>query len=150
MIARVARRIAVVLIGYLAALVASTTLLWSLAFMAAQLWLQLWVKKSPGGLPPEIEALIVILVVSIAFSVLPAAVFVVATEVFAWRRLWVHLLGAFLIAGLIVLTTLGWPAYVSAFDWAIAGSIVVSALLAGFVYWFVSGRSAGKLVSDSP
>jgi hypothetical protein len=149
MIAHIAKRIAVVSMGYLAALAASTALLWSLAFIAAQLWPQLWVKKSPSGLPPEIEVLIVILVVSIAFSVLPAAVFVVATEVFAWRHLRVHLLGAFLIASLIVLMTLGWPAYVSTFDWVVAGIAIVSALLAGFVYWFISGRHAGRLVSDS-
>lgn len=144
MSAHIAKRIAVVSLGYLTALAASTVFLWSLASLAAYLWFRLWVKNGPSGLPPEIEFLGLLMVVSVAFSILPAAALILVAEVFGWRRLWTYLIGAVLIASLIMLMTLDWPRDVSVVVLGIPASLIASALLAGLVYWLIAGRHAGS------
>jgi hypothetical protein len=147
MIAHIAKRIGLVVMGYISALAASAILVWGFAFYVGYTSFQLWIRQMPERLPPEYEALIFILVMMLIYSFLPVLILVLVAETFRWRRLWIYLLGSVLVLAVVTLP-MSFPAStgpMTSLDWIVLLATNLSALLGGFIYWAIAGRQAGWL-----
>ncbi|MFZ5677270.1 MAG: hypothetical protein ACOZAM_30270 [Pseudomonadota bacterium] len=143
MIAHIAKRIAFIVTGYLAAVVVSTVLACGFTKHVVG-FTSFYVPKVPIFLPPEYVAVLLALIIRTAYSFLPALVLILIAEAFGWRRLWTYLIGALLVAlSAFLLFIPVWTAEMIVFDLASDPAMLLFALSGGFVYWAVAGRRAG-------
>jgi hypothetical protein len=148
MIAHIAKRIAFVVLGYFAGLAAgAASFPGILAIISAlnpssQLWQMMGFAPFALLVAPIILFYIMWIVMMLTF--IPAAILNALTEIFDLRRLWLHLLIAVLLAGGAgLLIAPDWFTDMNLDRWLITFAILLSALIAGFVYWGIAGQYAG-------
>jgi hypothetical protein len=148
MMAHIAKRVAFVVLGYFAGLaVGAASFPGILAIIssfnpASQLWQMMGFAPLALLVAPIIILYVMWIVMVLTF--IPAAILNALTELFGLRQLWLHLLIAVLLAGGAGLLIA--PDWFTAMDldrWLITLAILLSALIAGFVYWAVAGQFAG-------
>lgn len=148
MIAHIAKRIAFVVLGYVVALAAGATVfpiilaLISAFYPDSELW------QTMGFAPLALLVAPIILFYSMwivmILTAIPAAILNGLTEIFGLRALWLHLLIAALLAvGASLLLMPDWFLDMNFNRWLITFAILLSALLAGLVYWAIAGQRAG-------
>ncbi|WP_119390405.1 hypothetical protein [Taklimakanibacter lacteus] len=135
MIAHIAKRIGLIMVGYAAAMVVSALPVWRVTLVTgptAYYW------TSEGHIVgPEYTALIFSLTEMLIYPFLPALAFISAAETFRWRRLWIYLIGWVLVLAVSIL--LMSPPY-SPLAMVVA---YLSVLVGGLIYWAIAGRQAG-------
>jgi hypothetical protein len=148
MITRIAKRLFSVVLGYFAALVVGAAAFPGLlAIISAfhpdsDLWQMMGFAPLALLVAPIILFYVMWIVMVLTF--IPAAILNCATEIFALRALWLHLLIAVVLtvgAGLLLVPD--WFLDMNLDRWLITLAILLSALLAGLVYWAIAGQRAG-------
>jgi hypothetical protein len=148
MIAHIAKRIFLVVLGYFAGLSAGAAafpgflLIISYFKPESQLWQFLGLGPIAVVVAPVI--LFTVMWIVMMLTGIPAAVLNLLTEVFVLRQLWLHLLIALLLAataGLMLVPD--WFSAMTSDRWLITLAIALSALIGGAVYWAIAGRMAG-------
>ena len=148
MIAHIAKRIAFVILGYFAALAAGAAVFPGILLFIAyfkpdsELWQLLGLGPIAVILVPVILVYIMSIVMVLTF--IPAAILKLITEIFSLRQIWVHLLISLLLAaatGLLLVPD--WFSAMSLDRWLLTLAVLLSALVAGLVYWAIAGRMAG-------
>lgn len=143
MIAHIAKRFGLIVTGYVVAVSASAILVWELSrYFPGPTSFYVW--RGPNLAPPELMGFLVALLFLALHSILPAVILILGAELFFWRRLWIYLSGALLVA------VAAFPIYIpnstvglAGFDWSRNLAMTISALLGGLVYWTIAGRHAG-------
>ncbi|MGE0237516.1 MAG: hypothetical protein AB7F09_18470 [Parvibaculaceae bacterium] len=148
MIAHIAKRIAFIVLGYFAALVAGAAIFPGLLLIISEFApaSELWQLVGMGPIALVLMPVILVYIMSIVMilTFIPAAVFKLITEIFALRRLWLHLLISLsLAAGAGLMMVPGWFSAMNTDRWLITLAIGLSALVGGVVYWAIAGRMAG-------
>lgn len=155
MIAHIAKRFAFVVLGYLVALLAgSAAFPGVLALISSfnpdsQLWQMMGFAPLALLVAPII--LFYVMWIVMVLTVIPAAVLNGLTEIFALRALWQHLVIAALLAvfaGLLLAPD--WFFDMNTDRWLVTLAILLSALIAGVVYWAIAGQRAGFRMSVTP
>lgn len=148
MIAHIAKRIAFVVLGYVVALAAGATAFpVLLALISAfhpdsDLWQMMGFAPLALLMAPII--FFYVLWIVMILTCIPAAILNGLTEIFALRALWLHLLiAAALAVGAGLLLVPDWFLDMNLDRWLISLAILLSALLAGLVYWAIAGQRAG-------
>lgn len=140
MIAHIAKRVSLIVVGYLAAIAAIGILVWaSDLFVEPEGPTAFYVPQGPVVLPPEYAKLVLILAFLLLLPLLPALILIPIAEALRWRRLWIYLIGWVLVFAAITFSTL--------LPFSPAGTTVanLSALLGGCIYWAIAGRQAGVM-----
>lgn len=142
------KRLLLVVVGYLAALVASLAaivviyaILGSLpgmpSYFGAMTLSPLLLLMAPG------VALFTLLVVMV-MSALPALALALLAELFALRYLWLFALaGAALAGGCFIYATPTFLGAIDGSDWADLAIVIAAGLVGGTFYWLIAGRRAG-------
>jgi len=129
------RRLAVILLAFLASAAAVVPVVLLLSVLAGSL----------PALDSELLSYIIVAFIMLAvLTFLPAAAVIAVAE---WKRIrhWLFFTSAGGLTALLLLFLLGfvqglqWP---TAVNWAV---LTIGGLAAGFVYWLVAGRASGKL-----
>lgn len=148
MIAHIAKRIAFVVLGYFAGLAAGAAAFPSLLILMStfnpdsQLW-QL-AGFAPYALIMMPIILFYVLWIVMILTIIPAAILNGLTEIFGLRALWLHLLIATLLAGIAGLLLVPvWFSEMNLDRWLVTVAILLSAWIAGLVYWAIAGQRAG-------
>lgn len=149
MIGRIALRIVLVIVGYLVGVLAG-----SVALPGVMLIISTLVPDSELfallGLGPFLIfaapiIMIYILWITMIITFIPAAILNGLTEIFRLRWLWLHVLIAIVLAiGAGLLIAPDWFSDMNRDRWLITIAIVLSAAVAGLVYWAIAGREAGS------
>jgi len=154
MIAHIAKRIAFVVLGYFVALAAGAAAfpgllaIISAFYPDSQLWQMMGFAPLALLIAPIIFFYVMWIVMILTF--IPAAILNGLTEIFAWRALWLHLLIAMVLAvGAGLLLVPDWFLDMNPDRWLITLAILLSALLAGLVYWAIAGQRAGFRQADA-
>jgi hypothetical protein len=148
MIGHIAKRLAFVVLGYFAGLVVGAISFPGILAIisafnpASQLW------QVMGFAPVALLAVPIILLyvmwIVMMLTVIPAAILNGLAEIFGLRPMWLHLFIALLLAGGAGLQIApDWFTAMNLNRWLITLAILLSALIAGFVYWGIAGQFAG-------
>lgn len=148
MIAHIAKRVAFVVLGYVVALAAGAAAFPGLLAIISSVYpdSQLWQMLGLAPLALLVAPIILFYVMWIVMvlTVIPAAILNVLTEIFTLRALWLHLLIAAALAVLAgLLLAPDWFFDMNRDRWLVTGAILLSALIAGVVYWAIAGQRAG-------
>ena len=130
MIAHIARRLGLIVMGYVAAVSASAILVWEFSrYFPGPTSFYVW--RGANLAQPEFIGSLVALIL--------------AAELFLWRRLWIYLSGTLFVA------VAAFPSYIpsstvglAGFDWGRNLAMTFSALVGGLVYWMIAGRHAAR------
>lgn len=136
MIAPIARRVAFIAIGYVAAIIVTVVPVWRVTLItgpASYYWTE--EGKLVG---PEFTAFILTVTDLAAWLFLPALVLILVAQVIRRRRLWIYMIGWLLILAVFMLSDS------LLFSPAAKMTAILSALLGGFIYWIIAGRQTGK------
>lgn len=135
MIAHIAKRIGLIALGYVAAMMVSVVVVWRVSLFTGPTSYY-WTDQ--GMLVgPEYTAFMLSITDMLILPLLPTLIFILAAEFSRWRRLWIYLVGwTLVIVSVTFLVSLSYSPATT-----IAASL--SALLGGFIYWAIAGRSAG-------
>lgn len=144
MIAHIARRLGLIVMGYVAAVSASAILVWEFSrYFPGPTSFYVW--RGANLAQPEFIGSLVALLFLALHSILPAAILILAAELFLWRRLWIYLSGTLFVA------VAAFPSYIpsstvglAGFDWGRNLAMTFSALVGGLVYWMIAGRHAAR------
>lgn len=154
MIAHIAKRIAFVVLGYFVALAAGAAAfpgllaIISAFYPDSDLWQMMGFAPLAILIAPFIFFYVMWIVMILTF--IPAAILNGLTEIFAWRALWLHLFIAVVLAvGAGLLLVPDWFLDMNLDRWLITLAILLSALLAGLVYWAIAGQRAGFRQADA-
>lgn len=154
MIAHIAKRIAFVVLGYFVALAAGAAAfpgllaIISAFYPDSDLWQMMGFAPLAILIAPIIFFYVMWIVMILTF--IPAAILNGLTEIFAWRALWLHLFIAVVLAvGAGLLLVPDWFLDMNLDRWLITLAILLSALLAGLVYWAIAGQRAGFRQADA-
>ncbi|MBK1864919.1 hypothetical protein [Taklimakanibacter albus] len=136
MIAHIAKRFALIALGYVTATVVSALPVWQVTLVTGPTSYY-WTER--GELVgPEYTALMLTITGMFFFSLVPTLILISTAEIFSWRRLWVYLVGWVLIFAALTLSDL------LPLSPAAKMTANLSALLGGFIYWVIAGRHAGR------
>jgi hypothetical protein len=149
MVGRVAIRVLLLIVGYLAGLTAGSAALPGILLIISSLVSDSEIFKLLGLGPFIILAapiiMFYILWITLVLTFIPAVILNGLTEIFRLRRLWLHMLIAIVLAlGAGLLLAPDWFSGMNRDRWLITMAIVVSAAIAGVVYWMIAGREAGN------
>lgn len=154
MIAHIAKRIAFVVLGYFVALAAGAAAfpgllaIISAFYPDSDLWQMMGFAPLAILIAPIIFFYVMWIVMILTF--IPAAILNGLTEIFAWHALWLHLFIAVVLAvGAGLLLVPDWFLDMNPDRWLITLAILLSALLAGLVYWAIAGQRAGFRQADA-
>ena len=148
MIGQIAKCVAFVVLGYFAGLAAGAAAFPGIIAIissfnpASQLWQVMGFAPVAILVAPII--LFYIMWIVMVLTLIPAAILNGLTEIFGLRPLWLHLLIAVLLAACAgLLLAPDWFSAMNLDRWLITFAILLSALVAGIVYWAIAGRMAG-------
>jgi hypothetical protein len=155
MIGRIALRIVLVIVGYFAGLIAGSASLPGILLIISNLVPDSELFALLGLGPFLILAapivMFYVLWITMVITFIPAAILNGLTEILRLRWLWLHLLIAVLLAvGAGLLLAPDWFSDMNRDRWLITVAIVVSAAIAGLVYWAIAGREAGSWRAPNP
>jgi hypothetical protein len=155
MIGRIALRIVLVIVGYLAGLLAGSAALPGILLIISSIFPDSELFALLGLGPFLILAapiiMFYILWITMILTFIPAAILNGLTEILRLRWLWLHLVIAILLAvgaGLLIMPD--WFSAMSRDRWLITIAIAISAAIAGLVYWAIAGREAGSWRDPTP
>ncbi len=87
---------------------------------------------------------LIVYLVAVIFTCLPAAVGALISEFFRFRQVWLHgPLGAAIGTGAFIYASPELVGTIDGTDWADLGIVASGGLVAGVVYWLIAGRQAG-------
>jgi len=148
MLAAIAGRIAMVVLGYFAALAAGSAAfpgmltLIGLLLPDSKLWD--WLGLGPVAILVAPMVFVFVLTMNFTLTFLPAAIAHLVTEYFSLRALWLHVaIAAALSLGAGLRLLPDWFSDMDADRWLITLAAFLAAAVAGLVYWAIAGRNAG-------
>jgi hypothetical protein len=153
MLANIATRIAFVVLGYFAGIATgSAAFPCALAVISAfvpssALWD--WLGLGPIAMVAAPILFFFVMWITVIMTFIPAAIANLLTEFFAVRNLYAHMAIAVVLAvsaALIIDPT--WFSMMSTDKMLITLAAFIGALVGGLVYWAITGRNAGFLVSS--